>query len=235
MMSEGARFRTIAAAGLLALAGMTLKAEEAPAAPAPNPFEGAIQAFEQADKTAPPPKGKILCVGSSTFTIWNTMPEDLKPFKVTNRGFGGSQMSDLLLFMDRIVLPYAPRLILVYEGDNDMVSNKKAELLLEQFKEFVTRVRAKLPQTKILFLSIKPSPSRAAAWPEASKANRLIAEFAKTDQRLGFVDIATVILGPDGTPRKEYFLDDMLHLNRQGYEAIIPVIKKAFAQAKANK
>jgi hypothetical protein len=92
----------------------------------PNRFDKNIAAFEAADAKSPPPKGAILFVGDSTFTRWN-IHKDLPEYTIINRGFGGSQMSDLLHFTDRIVLPYKPRLIVVQEGGNDIHGWKSPE------------------------------------------------------------------------------------------------------------
>jgi len=191
----------------------------------PDRFESSIQAFEKKDKESPPPADPVLLVGSSSFTMWRSAPEDLKPFPVINRGFGGSTLKDVLHYFDRVVLPYKPLLILLYEGDNDMAGHKDPEKFLADVKTFVERVKKDLPRTPILILSIKPSTSRAAIWPKVQEANRLVAEYAKTQKGVETVDVGTVLLGDDGKPRDELFLKDKLHMNKDGYRLWIEILK----------
>ena len=208
-------------------------AETAAKPTGPDRWEPTMQKFEAADKASPPPQGAVLFAGSSTFTMWKTVAEDLKPLAVINRGFGGSTIPDVLRYVDRIVIPCKPRHIVFYAGDNDLKSNRKAEQVLADFQAFVAKVRAALPETKILFVSIKPSPSRAMLWDEAQKANRMIREFTEKTPGLAYIDTATAMLGADGKPKPEIFLTDNLHMNRQGYEIWIPIVKAALEKAGA--
>jgi lysophospholipase L1-like esterase len=191
----------------------------------PERFESSILAFEKKDKESPPPADPVLMVGSSSFAMWRSAPDDLKPFPVINRGFGGSTLKDVLHYFDRVVVPYKPRLILLYEGDNDMAGHKDPEKLLADVKTFVERVKKELPRTPVLILSIKPSTSRAALWPKVQEANRLVADYAKTQKGVETVDVGTALLGDDGKPKDELFLKDKLHMNKDGYKLWIEILK----------
>ena len=92
--------------------------------PTENRFEDEISAFEAADSLAMPAPGSVLFVGSSSIRFWNTLEEDMAPLPVINRGFGGSTFDDLLFYMDRIVMPYQPSAVVLYEGDNDIASDQ---------------------------------------------------------------------------------------------------------------
>src|SRR4051794_32863983 len=102
---------------LLLLATPLLRAVEAPPAPAqatPAPsssakWEKEIAAFEKADSENPPKKRGTLFSGSSSIRMWKTVARDFPGFNVLNRGFGGSQISDSVDFVDRIVVPSEPR------------------------------------------------------------------------------------------------------------------------------
>lgn len=197
-----------------------------------NRWEGTIRAYENADLTNPPPQGAILFVGSSTIRMWKTAAVDFAPLPVINRGFGGSSFKDLLLFADRIVLPYKPRILVVYEGDNDLTSsNSVAATVVSNARRFADLVHAALPKTRIFYLSIKPSLKRAARWEEMSKANRLIADWAKTDARLGTIDIGPLIRGADGEPDPSLFASDGLHLNKDGYARLTAQLKPILESA----
>ena len=210
------------------LAGSLLCFAASQPALAQEQWEEAIQAFEQMDETDPPPEGAILFAGSSSIRMWSSLAEDFPDARVINRGFGGSQMSDLIHFADRIVTPYAPRLILVYEGDNDIAADKTAEQVFADYQEFVSLVHDRLPDTRIAFIAIKPSLARRALMDEMRKANELIEEYAGARDRLDYIDIFTPMLGEDGEPLPDIFVDDGLHMNAAGYaiwaEAVRPYL-----------
>src|SRR6185503_13157441 len=149
-----------------------------------NRWEKEIAAFEAQDKTNPPPKGAILFIGSSSIRLWKTLAEDFPDLKVINRGFGGSEIADSVHFLDRMVIPYEPTRIVMYAGGNDINANKTPEQVARDFKAFVAKVHAKLPKTKIAYISIAGNPARWAQVERVKRANELIREFTTTDKRL---------------------------------------------------
>jgi lysophospholipase L1-like esterase len=184
----------------------------------PHPFEKDIAAFEVADKKTPPPQRAILFVGDSTFTRWTSIHDDLKGYTVINRGFGGSQMSDLLYYTDRIVLPYKPRLIIVQEGGNDIHGGKSPEQLLADITAFVEKVHAVLPDVPIAIGSITPNSAR---WSEADvrrRANKIVKEYVATQKNVSFIDFWDAFLGPDGKPNDDLFVADKMHPSPAGYQ-----------------
>ncbi len=201
--------------------------------PDPARFENAIKQFEARDRTDPPPEGAVLCIGSSSMRGWHsTIRKDLAPLQVIPRGFGGSNFNDLLYYTDRVVLPYKPRAILVYEGDNDVAQGITPQKIANTMRAFVLKVRRKLPDCRFYFLAVKPSISRWRIWPVMKETNTLLRGICGQDPRMTFVDIATPMVGSDGTPKKEIFLKDNLHMNRNGYEiwrdAVRPSLAKEF-------
>lgn len=135
-----------------------------------------------------------------------------------NRGFGGSEVADSLAFADRIILKHEPRVVVVYAGDNDIANGKTPRQVHDDFKQLVELIHGKLPKTKIVYIAVKPSIKRWALVEQVREANRLIAELAGHDERLEFVDIDKPMIGEDGMPRKELFVEDGLHLSDKGYE-----------------
>lgn len=181
-------------------------------------WEEAIQRFEQEDTQNPPPKGAVLFVGSSSIRMWESLQEDFPGVVTINRGFGGSQMSDLNHYIDRIILPYEPAMIFVYEGDNDIAADKSPEVVLSDFKTFVERIHSKMPDTQIGFIAIKPSTARLDLINDVRYANELVKEYTLWKSNLEFIDIFSAMLGLDGYPREELLLDDGLHMTGAGYE-----------------
>jgi lysophospholipase L1-like esterase len=209
--------RRSAGAFLFCLAAHTAFAQ----APAPtnNPaqWEKEIQAYETADKTAPPPQGGILFIGSSSIRLWKTLASDFPNLPVINRGFGGSQIPDSTHFVPRIVAPYRPRLIVVYAGGNDINAGRSAEQVAADFAQFAETVRKALPEARLAYISIAGNPARWAQVDRVKRANQLIEAYTKRMSNMAFIDIFPHMLGPDGLPRPELFVEDRLHMNGNGY------------------
>ncbi len=190
-----------------------------------NVWEGEIRKFERADSIQAPPQGANLFVGSSSIRLWETLQQDFPDQMVINRGFGGSELSDALHFADRIILPYRPRSVIVYAGDNDLAHGKKPEEILSDYKQLVRLIHEKLPGTRIGYISVKPSLARWNLVDEIRKTNKLIKRYSSHDHLLWYIDIFTPMLGKDGAPRKELFGPDGLHLNKKGYALWKNVVK----------
>jgi lysophospholipase L1-like esterase len=188
-------------------------------------FENDTAAFGKADQTNPPPRNAILFLGASSMRLWKTLAEDLPEYRVINRAFGGSQITDVIHYMDRVVLPYSPPVI-VYNPGAD--GGNPAETVLTDFKAFVSKVHSNLPTTHIVALSISAQPAQKAL-DRVREANRLIKEFASTEPRLSFIDAFSEMLDPDGRPRPELFLKDGRHLNERGYALWTKLIRKHLA------
>jgi lysophospholipase L1-like esterase len=187
-------------------------------------WEKSIVAFEEKDKANPPPHHAVLFVGSSSILFWD-VAKSFPGMDVINRGFGGSELADSVHFAPRIVLPYEPRTVVLYAGDNDLASGKTPEQVAADFREFTRVVLAKLPKTRIVNISIKPSPSRWKLVDKSRQANDLIAAHCNSDERLVYVDVTAAMLGADGKPKAELFRGDGLHLNAKGYEIWASLLK----------
>lgn len=175
-------------------------------------------AFAQADKEKTPPPGGVLFVGSSSIRLWDGLETQFDTLPVVvKRGFGGSRMEDCKTYLGQLVVPYKPRMVLVYAGDNDLAEGRTPEQVRQSFVDFVKGVHAKLPDTRIAYISIKPSPAREALLSKIQQANTLIQDYVAANNNLQFIDIFTPMLDVDGTPRKELFREDALHLNTTGY------------------
>ncbi len=193
--------------------------------PADNRFEKDIVAFETADRESPPPQGAILFVGDSQFRRWASIHEDLEGYVVINRGFGGSKMSDVLHYADRIVIPYRPRLVVVNAGGNDIHAGRTPEEVLADCRGFVDRLKAALPGTILALSSLQPSPAR---WSEAEtrrRFNAMLRDYVATQRDVIYIDLFDAYLGPDGKPRPELFVEDMVHHNAAGYEVRMRIMR----------
>jgi lysophospholipase L1-like esterase len=180
-------------------------------------FEKKVQEYESGDKANPPPRGAILFAGDSQFYRWKTIGEDLRGYTLINRGIDSFQFPDLLRYVDRIVLPYEPRLIVLHVGGNDVHNGRTAAQLLADFQAFVAKVRARLPDVPIVYSSITPGPGRWDEAPQRVAANKAIQAYVATQPGLAFVDLWGAMLTPDGQPREELWVEDRVHPNHAGY------------------
>jgi len=186
-------------------------------AAAPERWQAEIDKLTASDATQPPPAGAVVFVGSSSIRFWTSLATDFPGVVTINRGFGGSELADSVYYADRLVIAYRPRAVVLYAGDNDLWSGKTAEAVTADFTAFRTKIRAALPGAQIIYLAIKPSPARTRVWPEAQRANQLIAADCARDPLCTFVDVATPMLDGTGQPRPELYREDRLHLLPAGY------------------
>jgi hypothetical protein len=191
-------------------------------------WEKDIAAFEQTDATNPPPKGGVEFIGSSTIARWKTLAQDFPGQPVFNRGFGGSEIVDSTHFASRVVFPYAPKMIVLRAGGNDLWAGKSPEQVFADFKEFTATVHAKLPETEIVFLSLSPSPARWKQHEQEKEVNRLVKDFTGQMPHLKYIETYDLPLGADGQPRPELFAADKLHFNAAGYKLLVERVRPLF-------
>lgn len=206
----------------------TLFADDRP--PVSTKWENEIAAFEKADREHPPEKGGIVFVGSSSIRLWKTLAADFPGLPVLNRGFGGSEIADSVQFADRIVIPYAPRQVVMYAGTNDINAGKTPEKVIADFQAFATKVRAALPETEIDYISSAPNPARWTQVEKMKTVNAAIEAWIKEQPHMKFIDVFTHMLGDDGLPKPNIFVEDKLHMNAAGYaiwkEVVGPFLTK---------
>jgi lysophospholipase L1-like esterase len=186
-----------------------------------------ISGYEKNDRIHPPPMGAIVFTGTSSIFFWDTLSEDMKPLKAINRGFGGSHLSHVNKYASRIVIPYRPRAVVLYAGENDMSWpwSKSSDTVLQDLQQFVQVVHTALPDAWIYYVSMKPDPARWGNWPALDNANRKIESYCRTQDRVTFIDVSRAMLDEHGLVRHELFGRDGLHMNAQGYALWTSIIK----------
>ncbi|MCW3114077.1 MAG: hypothetical protein JWR18_2473 [Segetibacter sp.] len=202
---------------LFSLLVITVTAQP-PAAQQP-PFDKEIQEFKKQDSISFPPKNAILLVGSSSFRKWQDVQTNFPGHTIINRGFGGSVLPDVIRYANDIIIPYQPKQVIVYCGDNDLASSDTItpEIVTRRFKQLFYIIRGKLPSTTITYVSIKPSPSRYQLMQKMTETNMLIRKFLKSQKKTSFIDVFNPMLLPTGRPIPAIFLEDSLHMNAKGY------------------
>ena len=182
-----------------------------------EPWEHELAAFDAADRAAPPPAGEVLFVGSSSIQGWD-LSRYFPDLKTINRGISGSELDDTVRLADRLVVPYSPRVVVVYAGDNDIAAGEAPEQVATEFEQLVGHLHSKLPHTRIVFIGLKPSIRRWEQVGQMRATNALIRDYSAQDDLVTYIDIDHAMLGTDEKPRPDLFVSDGLHLNADGYQ-----------------
>lgn len=196
------------------------------------PFWNDIQKFKRLDSIAFPVKDQILFIGSSSFTLWKDVQEYFPEYKILNRAFGGSTLSDQIFYFNDIAPVYKPKQIVIYCGENDFAASDTISVstVVQRFKTLFRLIRKHQRNVSIAYVSMKPSPSRVRLMSKYDAANNEIKNFLITKKRAAFIDVYHLMLNTEGKPKPEIFLNDNLHMNKRGYtiwqNAILPYLKK---------
>ena len=225
---------TLIAAAFLAACASSTAVSNAPklqpaslsALPPDAPFRDEILRFAERDREAPPPVCPVLFVGSSSIRMWSSLEADMAPLPVVNRGFGGSRISEVNLYFDRIVTPYRPRAIVFYAGENDLDAGESPDAVAAQFRRFLELKRERLGNTPVFYISAKPSKLRVAQLDRQEKLNASIRSMAARD--LTFIDAASAML--NGGRPADLYVEDGLHMNAAGYAIWTGLVRQALAK-----
>lgn len=182
----------------------------------PERFEKEVSKLEQQsfDST----RQVILFTGSSSIRGWKNLQQYFPEKNIVNNGFGGSHMSDLIHYYESLILPFQPAQVFIYEGDNDIASGKAAKDVLKETRTLIKKIKKDLPGTEIVLISAKPSLARWKLKEEYGELNELYRRLALKMEHVKYVNIWDVMLDASGEPRKDIFLEDGLHMNKQGYD-----------------
>ena len=208
--------------------------------PDPERFASAIAEFQAADAANPPPKGAIVCTGSSSMRMWHPrIKDDLPGLTLLPRGFGGSHYTDLIYYLEALVFKYQPRALLLYEGDNDAKYGKTPERIFQDFKFLVEQCREQVPDLRLYIIGSKPSVARWAIAEQMQRNNAMIQDYCRAKPGFTYIDVWPQLLDGNGQVRPELFMEDELHLNSAGYDrwtaAIAPVLLRGEAAFELNK
>lgn len=185
-----------------------------------KPFEGEIKAFAKSDSIVAPLQGKIVFAGSSSFAKWKDINQYFPGYPIINRGFGGSNLLDVILYVNETITKYKPKQVVIYCGENDLASSDTVspEIVLDRFSILFNLIRKQLGnKSNITFISIKPSISRWRLEAKIVAANTLIANFIEKQTNANFINIHNAMLQGDGSVMKDIFNADNLHMNAKGY------------------
>ena len=189
---------------------------------AAQPFIEEIKSFRRTDSLVQTPKGKILFVGSSTFTNWRDIANYFPGFPIVNRGFGGSSLPDVIRYAQDVIIKYEPKQMFIYCGENDFAADPTlpVDSVVNRFKQLAQIIRTQLkPSVKVYYISMKPSVARWNLQPKYVAANKAIQEFIATQKNMDYIDLQAPMMDATGQMvRKDIFVQDNLHMNATGYK-----------------
>lgn len=192
----------------------------------PEKFSKDIASYEARDKKKPSPKGAVVITGSSSVRMWHKrIHKDLKELTVVPRGFGGSNMNDLLHFSDQLILKHDPRAVVIYEGDNDTAQGIVPQQVMGKLKSLKSKLMASNKNMRVYLISVKPSYSRIAMWEQMSELNEMMSDFCDDHDNFYYIDTASALMDGD-KPRTDIFIKDQLHLNSKGYDLWSEAVRK---------
>ena len=127
-------------------------------------------------------------------------------------------MADSARYASRVVIPLAPRVVVLYPGENDLARGSTPATIGAGFQTFYTVIRTALPHTRIVAIGLKPTPARWHLTAQMHEANKLIRSYCESNNGCVYVDVWPAMLGPDGKPRPEHFIADGQHMTPEGYK-----------------
>lgn len=200
-------------------------------------WEPEIEKFTALSQTEQYADDAIVFAGSSSIRLWKTLAEDMKPYNVIQRGYGGARLSDYAVYAKKIFSPLPGRALVLFVA-NDITGGEKdksPEEVKDLFLNVVKSFRKTHPAAPVFWIAITPTSSRWKAWPDIKEANELIRKTCEKKQNLHFIKTDHAFLDEKGLPRDELFVADKLHLNQKGYEIWTEIIKKELDKVLINK
>ena len=188
----------------------------------PLVWEKQIRAFEKLERKRPAPKGGVVFAGSSTIRLWTNLDQDMAPLPLVRRGFGGAKVNDVIHYMDRLITPQEPSMVVLYIGTNDMLDfggnrPKSIDQMKTLYDDLLARLHHRLPEAQIVVLATFPSPLNAKRAAEIAAVNAYLRDAADDRPWLGVIDGNAALQTPSGEPRRSLFMFDRVHLNKKGY------------------
>ena len=196
--------------------------------PSVKQFAPEIAKFDSLNNAENYPTDAILFTGSSSIRLWNTIEEDMAPYHVIRRGFGGAKIEDLAYYLHRIVYPLNFKAIVFFAGTNNITgaaNDMPEDSILHWVKLINHQVRRKYPIVPIFWIAITPVNSRIKVIDKVFAMNKDLKAICEESKNMYFIDTEKSFLGADGKPKSDLFISDQLHLNREGYILWTSIIK----------
>lgn len=188
-------------------------------------YEEEIPWLERTHGHGPDGPLPVAFYGSSSIRLCEALGEDFPGVTIVNLEFGGSTLAACAHFFARVVPPCRPRSVLLYAGDDDLGDGRSPEDVLASLRDLLRQPDERLGPVLLALVSIKPSPARHYLDARIRRANVLARQEIEPRPSGRFIDVHTGILDGDGRPRPELYVEDGLHLSRDGYRLWAEVIR----------
>ncbi|MDP9078785.1 MAG: GDSL-type esterase/lipase family protein [Bacteroidota bacterium] len=189
-------------------------------------YEDEIKRLEK-DYAKTATEAETIFYGSSSIRLWTNLNEDFKGLNPVNLGFGGSTLAACVWFFERVMIPYHPKRLVIYAGDNDLGDGRHPEEVFIFFQQLVVKVNKRFGDLPCYLVSLKPSISRWQMVDQFKYTNNLIeTEIITRNDNWHFINVFKEMIDPAGRLKKEYFLNDGLHLSESGYKLWKEIINK---------
>jgi len=196
-------------------------------------WQNAVEDLEGLDATKSHPDDAILLVGSSSIRLWEDASEQMHPYHVIRRGYGGARYSDLAVFARRLITPHRFRALVIFVGND--ISGREEDATPEEIEPLVRQIvataRSHQPDATIFLVEVTPTPKRFHLWPRIRQFNAMLREVAMTESNTQFIATAERYLDADDVPIATLFRDDRLHLNKTGYDLWSKLIRRRLVDA----
>ena len=184
----------------------------------------AMAEFDKRNASEEHSPNALLFAGSSSIRLWKTIAEDMAPYETIQRGFGGSEWSDVAVHADRLIKPHEFRAAVFFVANDirgrdgeGIEADKTPEEVAALVKFVREKVRHHRPKATVFVVAVTPTESRSSCWEEIQKGNELVRQYCEGEEATHFIKTADLYLDDDRKPRSELFQKDKLHLNRDGY------------------
>jgi lysophospholipase L1-like esterase len=196
----------------------------------PLVWEKQIRAFERTERKRPAPKGAVVFAGSSTIRFWGSLAQDMAPLPAVQRGFGGAKVNDVIHYMDRLITPHDPSMVVLYIGSNDLLDfggnrPKSVEEMQVLYDTLLTRLHDRVPEARIIVLATFPSPLNARRAAQIEAVNEYVRKTAENTAWLDLINGTAALSTPGGEPDRSLFRFDRVHLNKKGYERWAQILR----------
>jgi lysophospholipase L1-like esterase len=184
----------------------------------PNRFKDQVNELVNKEYNFRPDKKLVVFTGSSSIRMWKDVADYFPDYNVINNGFGGSHFSDLLHFYNEMIVKPAPEILFIYEGDNDIASDKKPAKIMKEVKKIHKNIQQDLPETRVIFILPKPSIARVHLKNQYISFNKKLKKYCHKQNNIEIADVWNPMLDNKGNVFKDVFLEDGLHMNKKGYD-----------------
>lgn len=176
-----------------------------------------------------------LFIGDSYFEFWHYHQFTDQLFEETypkethlNLGLGGTKFSDWIQYVSKIQLDKAPKRVFIHLGVNDTHSCISNQEILSNYKKVVELLKEKYPLAKLYVFTATESPAFEVKKVKVARWNALLKREAPKDDVI-VLDINARLKKKYKENNTNFFYEDGLHLNTEGYKEIVEMLKEEVA------